>query len=67
MTQKKQTAVQALIKALENDGLELFGMDEFLELEKQQIMQAAYDNMGNNFDPNMGRAEQYYNETFKQD
>jgi len=33
--------------------------------EKQQIMQAVFDSMGTNFDPNMGRAEQYYNETFK--
>jgi hypothetical protein len=35
------------------------------ELEKQQIMKAVYDSMGTNFDPNMGRAEQYYNETYK--
>ena len=35
------------------------------ELEKKQIMQAVYDSMGTNFDPNMGRAELYYNETFK--
>jgi hypothetical protein len=36
-----------------------------LEMEKQQIMQAVYDSMGTNFDPNMGRAELYYNTTFK--
>jgi hypothetical protein len=35
------------------------------ELEKQQIMKAVYDSMGTNLDPNIGRAEQYYNETFK--
>ena len=35
------------------------------EMEKQQIMKAVYDSMGTNFDPNMGRAELYYNETFK--
>jgi hypothetical protein len=35
------------------------------ELEKQQIMKAVYDSMGTNLDPNLGRAEQYYNETFK--
>ena len=34
------------------------------ELEKQQIIKAVFDSMGTNFDPNMGRAEQYYNETF---
>jgi len=32
--------------------------------EKEQIMKAIYDSMGTNFDPNMGRAEQYYNETY---
>jgi len=35
------------------------------EMEKQQIMKAVFDSMGTNLDPNMGRAEQYYNETFK--
>jgi hypothetical protein len=33
-------------------------------MEKEQIMKAVYDNMGTNFDPNMGRAEQYYNEMY---
>ena len=40
-------------------------LTQLLEVEKQQIMQAVYDSMGTNFDPNMGRAEQYYNEKFK--
>lgn len=35
------------------------------EMEKQQIMKAVFDSMGTNIDPNIGRAEQYYNETFK--
>jgi hypothetical protein len=35
------------------------------EMEKQQIIKAVYDSMGTNFDPNMGRAELYYNETYK--
>ena len=39
-------------------------LQEAKEMEKQQIMQAVYDSMGTNFDPNMGRAEQYYNETY---
>jgi hypothetical protein len=34
-------------------------------MEKQQIMQAVYDSMGTNFDPNMGRAEQYYKENYE--
>jgi hypothetical protein len=28
-------------------------------------MKAVYDSMGTNLDPNLGRAEQYYNETYK--
>jgi hypothetical protein len=35
------------------------------EMEKQQIIKAVYDSMGTNLDPNLGRAEQYYNETYK--
>ena len=35
-------------------------VEEAKEMEKQQIMKAVYDSMGTNFDPNMGRAEQYY-------
>jgi hypothetical protein len=27
-------------------------------------MEAVYDSMGTNFDPNMGRAEIYYNEKY---
>ena len=42
-----------------------FLKENFLEIEKQQIMKAVFDSMGTNIDPNMGRAEQYYNETFK--
>lgn len=34
------------------------------QMEKEQIMKAVYDSMGTNFDPNMGRAELYYNETY---
>jgi hypothetical protein len=50
---------------MKGDGRE---MDDVLEqakaMEKEQIMKAVYDSMGTNFDPNMGRAEQYYNETY---
>ena len=36
------------------------------EMFKNQIMDAFYDGMNcQNFDPNKGRAEIYYNETFK--
>ena len=34
------------------------------QMEKEQIMKAVYDSMGTNFDPNIGRAELYYNETY---
>ena len=37
---------------------------ELMKLEEQVIVKAVYDGMGKNFDPNMGRAEMYYNETF---
>ena len=43
----------------------LDAIDQAKEIEKQQIMKAVYDSMGTNFDPNMGRAELYYNETYK--
>jgi hypothetical protein len=38
-------------------------LEQAKEMEKQQIMEAVYDSIGTNFDPNMGRAEQYYNTT----
>ena len=71
----KQTAVDWLKDMLEwNYGdpqmLEITweNLDDLLErakqMEKEQIMKAVYDSMGTNFDPNMGRAEQYYNETY---
>lgn len=37
---------------------------ELMKVEKEVIMKAVYDGMGTNFDPNMGRAEQYYIEMF---
>ena len=43
----------------------LYLFSEAKEMEKEQIMKAVYDSMGTNLDPNMGRAELYYNETFK--
>lgn len=72
----KQTAVEWLKKELEDYGsnsrthlsLDWNTFDELCEqakaMEKEQIMNAVYASMGTNFDPNMGRAEQYYNETY---
>jgi hypothetical protein len=60
------TAVEWLEKQLDIDLVDNgWYFEKAKEMEKQQIMKAVYDSMGTNFDPNMGRAEQYYNETFK--
>jgi hypothetical protein len=60
------TPIDLLVERLAENGI-LHSSDiaEANELFKQQIMKAVYDSMGTNFDPNMGRAEQYYNETYK--
>jgi len=67
----KQTAVEWLEERI-NIGLTyeqevLFEglFEQAKELEKQQIIKAVYESMGTNIDPNIGRAEQYYNQTFK--
>lgn len=64
---------QSSIDFLE-DCYEAGGADQFIcytewplarQLHKQEIMEAFYEGMRcQNFDPNMGRAELYYNETF---
>ena len=65
----QQTAVEYLIGYMSknqyfigNDLLEAF--EQAKQMEKEQIMKAVYDSMGTNFDPNWGRAEMYYNETY---
>ena len=61
-----KTAVEFLVeRLLENGILHSSDIHKAKELEKQQIMKAVYDSMGTNLDPNFGRAEQYYNETYK--
>lgn len=40
-------------------------LEQAKQIEKQQIMKAVFDSMGTNLDPNIDRAELYYNETFK--
>ena len=61
-----KTAVGWLIEQLDIDLVDSdWYIEKAKEMEKQQIIKAVYDSMGTNFDPNMGRAEQYYNETFK--
>jgi len=66
---EKQTAVDWLIDWMGKNqyfiGNDLLGAyKQAKEMEKQQIMKAVYDSMGTNFDPNMGRAEEYYNEIY---
>jgi hypothetical protein len=62
----KQTAVEWLVERLAENGiLHSSDIHKAKEMEKEQIIKAVYDSMGTNFDPNIGRAEQYYNETFK--
>jgi hypothetical protein len=59
------TAIEFLVQRLADNGI-LHSSDiaKAKELEKQQIMKAVYESMGTNMDPNLGRAEQYYNETY---
>jgi hypothetical protein len=68
----KQTAVQYLKKMvfpyLTHDEKMLVGkfFYEAEEIEKEQIINACYEGMhAQGFDPNKGRAELYYNETYK--
>jgi hypothetical protein len=65
----KQTAVQWLFEKLPTiDKYDPYYADiiqQAKEIEKQQIMKAVFDSMGTNLDPNIGRAELYYNETYK--
>jgi len=67
----KQTAVDWLFNQMSNVAagyVTEMNSEEILthakQMEKEQLMKAVYDSMGTNFDPNMGRAELYYNETY---
>ena len=64
----KQTAIEWLFKQLweePKDKMVWYAiLDKAKAMEKQQIIQAVYDSMGTNFDPNMGRAELYYKEKY---
>ena len=60
------TAIEWLVQRLAENGI-LHSSDiaNANELFKQQIMKAVYESMGTNLDANIGRAELYYNETYK--
>jgi hypothetical protein len=67
---KQQTAVEYLVEQLFPKALseqQYYHIEKAKQMEKEQIVKAVYDSMGNNFDPNMGRAEMYYNETYRGD
>ena len=64
----KQTAVEWLcMQLLDFDNHKIWPslLKRAKNMEKDQIMKAVYDGMGTNFDPNMGRAEQYYKEIYE--
>jgi hypothetical protein len=61
--EKKQTAVEWLAERCGLQALEDV-IAEAKEMEKEQIMEAVYDSMGTNLDPNIGRAELYYKEKY---
>ena len=52
--------IQSKSTKAEPDGI----LQQAKAMEKEQIMKAVYDSMGTNFDPNIGRAELYYNENY---
>ena len=68
---EKETATEWLFNQLWDEPKDKFTWNTILskakEMEKKQIIDAVYDGMGTNFDPNMGRARQYYNQKYKQD
>ena len=69
---KQQTAVEFIeYQVLHKRITDYFLLREMIkqakELEKQQIIDTFVEGMRcQNFDPNKGRAEIYYNETFNQ-
>lgn len=66
MTSVEFLSEQIRLTNIEDLRLKLWdAIEQAKEMHKKEIMQAVYDSMGTNFDPNMGRAELYYNTTFK--
>jgi hypothetical protein len=65
----KQTAVEWLVEQICGDHTEQWQKEikQAKEMEKDQIIDAACEFMGITFDPNKGRAELYYNETYGSD
>ena len=67
----KQTAVSWLVEEFDltsESPIIKNVVEQAKEMHKQEIIDAFYEGMNcQNFDPNKGRAEIYYNETFKSD
>jgi hypothetical protein len=63
---KKQTAVEWLMERyLSQDyNLTIVDFDSANAMFEEQIIDAACEFMGTNFDPNKGRAELYYKGTY---
>lgn len=69
------TAVQWLVEQIKSDqNQKALSASEWMQviekakqMEKDQIVKAVYEGMCTNFDPNMGRAELYYNENYGND
>jgi len=67
MSNKQQTAVEWLMDRLPHSIETQFSkqIEQAKEMEKEQIIDTFVEGMRcQNFDPNKGRAEIYYNETF---
>lgn len=66
-TAEKLTAMEQLIHWIDSDCTPMdciMKAKELLAMEKEQIINAVYEGMCTNFDANLGRAEQYYEETY---
>ena len=66
----KQTAVEWLVEQyaksfkISVNAVMQETIQQAKAMEKEQIVDAAYEFMGTNFDPNKGRAELYYKGTY---
>jgi hypothetical protein len=65
---EQQTAVEWLVEQLipkdQHEGI-MDIIEDAKQREKQQITKAFHDGMVTNSQPHMGKAEQYYHQTFK--
>lgn len=60
-----QTAVEWLIGEYAMNGyIDKEIIEKANQMMQEQIMKSYYDGMQTNFDPNMGRAELYYQEIY---